>query len=293
MRKPFLPVVLFAATIAATATYVIAGKALPFVAPHVAVIASRQTYALGEPIPITYRVVNAAAIPVVPMSGCYFGSAPDLSVEMFVRTVGGSPKASHASIGGQTASHALNPFAPSDTVNVNDGISIARPGTYQITVYVYVSRPASDLHDLRSNTVTIHVTDTPAARVKRKAQIASVAEVMRNTAASPRTKASAIATLHYNSEPEALPILLDAFGSPDVGIRKAVHAPLFLWHDPQAVHHAACAWLKSHPYQPGSENGWKELIADSDIRAHSYFCGESFDESEQRAATAVYQWQQR
>jgi len=87
--------------------------------------------------------------------------------------------------------------------------------------------------------------------------------------------------------------LLDAYGSSDIDIRKAAHAPLFIWHDPQAVHDGAMAWLKSHPYTPGNENGWKELIADSETRAVSPRCGMGFDEINQRAAIAVYKWKQR
>lgn len=188
----------------------VVGKA--WFAPAVTLSPARKVYTMGEPIPVSYRVLNATAIPMTPIRKCPVG-VYDFRIELSVRRADGVSLApmSHGMVNGaRTKKGHWSPFAKPNVINVNDCVSIDRPGDYIVSARLVVMRPASGLRVLTSNTVIVRVVDTLQAREKRTQQIQYAARMVADQSAPPGKRQAAVEALRYFSDPEALPVLFDA-----------------------------------------------------------------------------------
>lgn len=258
-------------SLAALASYGVFLRSSPFASPRitesasprVTAGASRKTYIVGEPISINYRVINEGGSEIHLDNGSI--SESDSRLYVTVRTMNGarlpvSPAAFSIGADWVSQTERTSRSKSPDTLIVNDMIPIAHPGLYRVTVHVDVN-PTGSVGDESHCVTTIRVIDTPQARAKRRARIAFAAKTLRDAKASAQAKAEAVRALEYNNEPEALPVLLDAYTSSDGNIRAAARAFLTVWHDPGAVSAVADARIESLARNKKSANepDWEHL----------------------------------
>ncbi len=240
--------------------------------PRVVLAPIHKQYALGDPIPIAYRLLGATRIPMLPIVGCSVGTS-DFSLELTVRAADGMPLAppSMHTAGGGGASCRQDWVRPTQSyfVVVNNWVSLANPGTYIVTGRITVHRPGSAIWHLDSSPITVQVVDTPRIRARRRRHIRLAARIVRMKNPSSAKGEAAIQALRYYSDPEALPILLDAFNHTNDKIQAAAMSPLMHWHEPQVVYDAAYRWLETHTRKPEIFflPYWAAVLQESELRA--------------------------
>ena len=237
--------------------------------PTIVLAPTRNVYRLGNPITLSYRMRGVETIPVKPIGGfCTVGES-DFRLSLQVTPLRGTLPTlpMHRGRGtGFVKGYAAQLSTP-HTINANDDVCLSLPGDYRVTARLAVLRPAGTLREVVSNTVTVHVADSAALRAERLRRVRRAAQLLERTNAPTKTEA-AVRALRYVSDPEALPVLLTAFNSDDIGVEAAAGASLAYWHDPKVLYDSAYHWLERHARKPESFNvlRWASVLQEARLR---------------------------